>query len=234
MISNLSIQGKFPIKTLRDVADFLDSRRRPITASDRISGPYPYYGANGQQNSVNGYIFDEPLILLAEDGGMFDQPDRGIAYPIQAYGQPDTTERWLDRVCAACGSFARLSTSSRGRNRRHDFKPNPGFPPSPGAGAHTGKSPPPENPNPALDAGGGVEHPVAHEDSHHSANSSRLQRGSCVGRARGGSDGVEPDTPCRPNLPAAPRNPGQVQNAGFCGSRQGHLRGFKTNAQYHP
>ena len=37
MISNLSIQGKFPIKTLRDVADFLDSRRRPITASDKIS-----------------------------------------------------------------------------------------------------------------------------------------------------------------------------------------------------
>ncbi len=101
MISNLSIQGKFPIKTLRDVADFLDSRRRPITASDKISGPYPYCGANGQQNSVNGYIFDEPLILLAEDGGMFDQPDRGIAYPIQAYGQPDTTERWLDRVCRA-------------------------------------------------------------------------------------------------------------------------------------
>ncbi len=83
MISNLSIQGKFPIKTLGEVADFLDSRRRPITASDRVSGPYPYYGANGQQDSVVGYIFDESLILLAEDGGMFDQPDRGIAYAIE-------------------------------------------------------------------------------------------------------------------------------------------------------
>lgn len=83
MITNLSIQGKFPIKTLGDVAEFLDSRRRPITASDRVSGPYPYYGANGQQDSVVGYIFDEPLILLAEDGGLFDQPDRGIAYAIE-------------------------------------------------------------------------------------------------------------------------------------------------------
>jgi type I restriction enzyme S subunit len=83
MISNLSIQGKFPIKKLSEVAEFLDSRRRPITASDRVSGPYPYYGANGQQDSVDGYIFDEPLILLAEDGGLFDQPDRGIAYAIE-------------------------------------------------------------------------------------------------------------------------------------------------------
>jgi type I restriction enzyme S subunit len=32
---------------------------------------------------VADYIFDEPLILLAEDGGLFDQPDRGIAYGIE-------------------------------------------------------------------------------------------------------------------------------------------------------
>lgn len=83
MITNMSIQGKFPIKKLSEVAEFLDSRRRPITASDRVAGPYPYYGANGQQDSVDGYIFDEPLILLAEDGGLFDQPDRGIAYAIE-------------------------------------------------------------------------------------------------------------------------------------------------------
>ena len=83
MISRDTIQRGFPIKPLGDVAEFLDSRRRPITASERIPGPYPYYGANGQQDSVADYIFDEPLILLAEDGGLFDQPDRGIAYVIE-------------------------------------------------------------------------------------------------------------------------------------------------------
>ena len=83
MITRNSIQGKFPIKTLEEVAEFLDNLRRPITASNRESGPYPYYGANGQQDSVADYIFDEPLILLAEDGGLFDQPDRGIAYAIE-------------------------------------------------------------------------------------------------------------------------------------------------------
>ena len=83
MISRETIRRGFPIRPLGEVAEFLDSRRRPITASERISGPYPYYGANGQQDSVADYIFDEPLILLAEDGGPFDQPDRGIAYAIE-------------------------------------------------------------------------------------------------------------------------------------------------------
>lgn len=56
--------------------------RRPVTASNRRFGPYPYFGANGQQGWIDRYLFDEPLLLLAEDGGHFAQPDRGIAYRI--------------------------------------------------------------------------------------------------------------------------------------------------------
>jgi type I restriction enzyme S subunit len=56
--------------------------RKPVKANDRAAGPYPYYGANGQQGTIDGYIFDEPLLLLAEDGGHFDEPERGIAYRI--------------------------------------------------------------------------------------------------------------------------------------------------------
>ena len=67
---------------LGDVVEFLDSHRQPIKAANRIPGPYPYYGANGQQGTINGYIFNEPLILLAEDGGHFFEPNRGIAYKI--------------------------------------------------------------------------------------------------------------------------------------------------------
>ena len=83
MITKEVIGGAFPVKELGEIVEFLDSRRRPITSADRVPGPYPYYGANGQQDSVADYIFDEPLILLAEDGGLFDQPDRGIAYAIE-------------------------------------------------------------------------------------------------------------------------------------------------------
>src|ERR1019366_3418123 len=67
---------------LGDFVEFLDSKRCPVTESERRSGPYPYYGANGLQGTIDEYIFDEPLVLLAEDGGHFDDPGRGIAYRI--------------------------------------------------------------------------------------------------------------------------------------------------------
>jgi type I restriction enzyme S subunit len=82
MITRESVRGVFPVRPLVEVAEFLDSRRKPVKESERKPGPYPYYGANGQQGSIDGYLFDEPLILLAEDGGFFDQPERGIAYRV--------------------------------------------------------------------------------------------------------------------------------------------------------
>ena len=82
MISRTTIDGAYPIKKLGEVADFLDSQRRPVKESDRRGGPYPYYGANGQQGTIDAFLFDESLVLLAEDGGFFDQPERGIAYRI--------------------------------------------------------------------------------------------------------------------------------------------------------
>ncbi len=82
MISRTSFNGAFPIRRLSEVVEFLDSQRRPVTESDRRAGPYPYYGANGQQGTIDDFIFDEPLVLLAEDGGHFGEPDRSIAYRI--------------------------------------------------------------------------------------------------------------------------------------------------------
>ena len=67
---------------IEECCDILDSRRIPITASDRMSGPYPYYGANGVQDYVADYIFDDELVLLAEDGGNFGSKTRPIAYRV--------------------------------------------------------------------------------------------------------------------------------------------------------
>ena len=61
-------QAAFPLVRLEDVVEILDSKRRPITKSDRVAGPYPYYGATGELDRVEDYIFDEPLVLLGEDG----------------------------------------------------------------------------------------------------------------------------------------------------------------------
>ena len=67
---------------LGDICEILDNKRIPITASNRQSGPYPYYGANGIQDYVNDYIFDDELVLLAEDGGNFGSKDKPIAYRV--------------------------------------------------------------------------------------------------------------------------------------------------------
>jgi type I restriction enzyme S subunit len=48
----------------------LDARRIPLAGEDRsiLEKIYPYYGASGIIDYVDDYIFDEPLILVAEDG----------------------------------------------------------------------------------------------------------------------------------------------------------------------
>ena len=65
-----------------DICEILDSKRVPITAMERQPGPYPYYGANGVQDYVADYIFDDELVLLAEDGGNFGSKDKPIAYRV--------------------------------------------------------------------------------------------------------------------------------------------------------
>ena len=67
---------------LKDCCEILDSMRIPITASERKSGSYPYYGANGIQDYVADYIFDDELVLLAEDGGNFGSKTKPIAYRV--------------------------------------------------------------------------------------------------------------------------------------------------------
>jgi type I restriction enzyme S subunit len=70
--------------TFPEIADILDSKRVPLNAGQRAArpGPYPYYGANGLVDHVDGYLFDGDHVLLAEDGGHFDEPERGVAYTV--------------------------------------------------------------------------------------------------------------------------------------------------------
>lgn len=55
-------------KYLPDISKNLDSRRIPITKSVRKLGAIPYYGASGIVDHVDGYIFDEDILLISEDG----------------------------------------------------------------------------------------------------------------------------------------------------------------------
>ena len=68
--------------SIENCCDILDWMRVPITQSERVKGEYPYYGANGIQGYVANYIFDDELVLLAEDGGNFGSKDKPIAYRV--------------------------------------------------------------------------------------------------------------------------------------------------------
>ncbi len=71
---------------LKECANSLDNLRVPINSAQRqeMSGYIPYWGANGIVGYINDYIFDETIVLLAEDGGYFDEfanrPIANISY----------------------------------------------------------------------------------------------------------------------------------------------------------
>ena len=73
---------KMDMMYVEDCCEILDFMRVPIVASEREKGKYPYYGANGIQDYVADYIFDDELVLLAEDGGNFGSRERPIAYRV--------------------------------------------------------------------------------------------------------------------------------------------------------
>ena len=66
--SRLITKNDWEQRKLEDVVEFLDTIRKPLEGAKRISGPYPYYGASGIVDYVDGYLFDEELVLLSEDG----------------------------------------------------------------------------------------------------------------------------------------------------------------------
>ena len=54
--------------TLGELTENFDAIRVPVKESDRKAGPYPYYGASGVVDRVDGFLFDGQYLLIAEDG----------------------------------------------------------------------------------------------------------------------------------------------------------------------
>ncbi len=68
--------------TLDKISENLDSKRKPITSSDRVEGEIPYYGASGIVDYVKDYIFDESLLLVSEDGANLLARSTPIAFSV--------------------------------------------------------------------------------------------------------------------------------------------------------
>ena len=75
---------------LGNVCSILDYKRVPINSKERqarkkanpSNALFPYYGATGQVDVIDGYLFDGEHVLLGEDGAPFLDPFRDKAYVV--------------------------------------------------------------------------------------------------------------------------------------------------------
>ena len=70
---------------LNELCECLDSKRVPVKESERNkrNGSIPYYGASGQAGWIDDFLFDEDLLLVAEDGENLNSRRLPIAYSIE-------------------------------------------------------------------------------------------------------------------------------------------------------
>lgn len=75
-------EGEVEWKMLGELAENLDSKRKPITSGLRDAGEIPYYGASGIVDYVKDYIFDGDFLLVSEDGANLLARNTPIAFSI--------------------------------------------------------------------------------------------------------------------------------------------------------
>ena len=82
VLSNAFSRAGWPVSFLHEISENLDRVRVPITKGDRVAGSIPYYGASGVVDQVEGYLFDEDLLLVSEDGANLLARSYPIAFSI--------------------------------------------------------------------------------------------------------------------------------------------------------
>jgi type I restriction enzyme, S subunit len=74
------------VAMLKNLVNIKDNMRKPLNSKQRsqMKGEIPYYGANGLVDFLNEHIFNEDLVLIAEDGGNFSEFfKKSIAYKVK-------------------------------------------------------------------------------------------------------------------------------------------------------
>ncbi|MBY3622517.1 restriction endonuclease subunit S [Acinetobacter sp. CUI P1] len=73
-------EGEVEWKALGELAENLDSMRKPVTSGVRELGDVPYYGASGIVDYVKDYIFEGDFLLVSEDGANLVARNTPIAF----------------------------------------------------------------------------------------------------------------------------------------------------------
>jgi type I restriction enzyme S subunit len=91
MVHNEEVGKEMPedwtVRKLSDLAHNHDSKRIPLSSRERekMSGPFPYYGANGILDYVDDFLFDGVYLLMGEDGTVIS--DEGTPILQYAWGK---------------------------------------------------------------------------------------------------------------------------------------------------
>lgn len=74
------IPAAWKTSKIGDFVNILDSQRIPLSNKDRNNrkGEFPYYGATGIMDYIDSFIFNDEIILLAEDGSTSDSDGHPI------------------------------------------------------------------------------------------------------------------------------------------------------------
>lgn len=72
--------SEWPFRPLAEISVNFDTLRKPVKEAERVAGPYPYYGASGIVDAVEGYLFDGEYLLVAEDGENLRTRNTPIAF----------------------------------------------------------------------------------------------------------------------------------------------------------
>jgi type I restriction enzyme S subunit len=75
-------EGEVEWKPLGELAENLDSMRKPVASGLRETGQIPYYGASGIVDYVKDYIFDGDFLLVSEDGANLLARNTPIAFSV--------------------------------------------------------------------------------------------------------------------------------------------------------
>lgn len=77
----LQIPSSWKLISVSQFADCLDNQRIPVKKEDRKVniGKYPYFGANGEVDKIDDFIFDGDFVLVTEDETFYGR-EKPIAY----------------------------------------------------------------------------------------------------------------------------------------------------------
>lgn len=84
-INPFDIPSTWVWATLGELTVCRDGKRVPVSKEERRGryGPYDYYGASGPIDKIDGYLFDQPLLLVGEDGANLLNRSTPIAFIVR-------------------------------------------------------------------------------------------------------------------------------------------------------